>query len=84
MMEENGRPRLRFRLSTLMFVVAVLALLLVALIQQVQISREQVQIRQMRQEIDRYLINQDKLTEIIRGLRDHLDRAGSSSDARPR
>jgi cytochrome c-type biogenesis protein CcmH/NrfG len=84
MMEESRRPRLRFRLGTLLLVVAILALLLVVVIQQVQISRQQVQIRQMRQEIDRYLISQDKLTEIIRALRDHLDRAGSSSGERHR
>jgi uncharacterized membrane protein affecting hemolysin expression len=82
--EENRRPRFRFRLRTFLFVVAILALLLVVVIQQVQISRQQVQIRQMRQEIDRYLINQVKPTEIMRVQRDSLERAGSSSDERHR
>jgi len=84
MMEVNRRPRFRFRLRTLLVVVAVLTALLVVVIQQVQISRQQTQIRQMRQQIDRFLIDQDKLTEIIRVLRDRLDRAGSSSDERHR
>jgi type II secretory pathway component PulL len=68
--------RLRFRLRTLLFVVAILALFLVVVTQQVQTRHQQVQIRQMRQEIDRYLINQNKLTARLRALRDHLDRAG--------
>jgi cell division protein FtsB len=74
MMEENRRPRFRFRLRTILFVVAILALLLVVGIQQVQISRQQVQIRQMRQQIDRYSIDRAKLTEIIRELRDRIER----------
>ena len=84
MMKEDRRPRFRFRLGTLLFAVAILALLLVVVIQQVRISRQQVQIKQMRQEIDRFVISQNKLTKIIRELRDHLERVGSSSDGRHR
>lgn len=73
-MQDARPPRFRFRLRTVLVVVAMLALLLVVFIQQVQINRQRVQIRQMKQEIDRYLINQGKLTEIVRELRDALDR----------
>lgn len=83
-MDEHGRPRFRFRLRTLLFVVAILALLLVVVIQQVQISRQQVQIRQMRQQIIRSVMDKDNLTRLIRDLRDRLERAGSSSDGRHR
>ncbi len=79
---ENARPsRFRFRLSTLLFVVTILALLLVVVVQQVQIGRMRQWIaarenerNQMRQQIDRFVISQNKLTEIIRVLRDRLDR----------
>ena len=74
MMEVNRRPRFRVRLRTLLLVVAILALLLVIVIQQVQISRQQVQIRQMRTLVDRYLTDTDKLTVLIRDLRDRIDR----------
>jgi hypothetical protein len=82
--EENRRPRFRFRLRMLLFAVAILALLLVIVIQQVQIGRQQVQIKQMRQQVDRYSKERDQLTTILREQRDHLERAGSSSDGRHR
>jgi hypothetical protein len=67
-MTDNARPsRFRFRLSTLLFVVTILALLLVAVIQQVQIGR-------MRQLIDAGVKEKDQLTTILRELRDHLER----------
>jgi cytochrome c-type biogenesis protein CcmH/NrfG len=84
MMEDNQRPRFRFRLGTLLLIVAILALLLVTVIQQVQINRQQTQINQMRLELDRNTMDRIKFQEIIRELRDHLDRAGSSSDGRHR
>ena len=65
MMEENRRPRVRFRLRTILLVVAILALLLVV-IQQVQIGR-------MEQLIDAVAKLRDELTVIIRELRAHLD-----------
>jgi hypothetical protein len=73
-MKENRRPRFRFRLGTLLLIVAILALLLVTVIQQVRINRQQVQIKQMRQEIDGNTMDKIKLQEIIRV------RAGLSSD----
>jgi len=74
MTDENRQPRFRFRLGTLLLIVAIVALLLVVVIQQVQIARQGRQIQQLRQQNDRFLIQQDKLQEIIRTLRDMLDR----------
>jgi hypothetical protein len=73
-MEANRRSRFRFRLRTLLIVVALLALLLAVIIQQVLISRQQAQMRQMRQEINRYIVDIQKLNNIMRELRDHLER----------
>jgi uncharacterized membrane protein affecting hemolysin expression len=67
MVEDNRPSQFRFRLSTVLFVVAVLALLLVVVIQQVQIAR-------MRQQIDRYSKEKDQLTTIIREQRDRIER----------
>jgi hypothetical protein len=73
---ENARPsRFRLRLGTLLVVVVILALLIVVVIQQMQIG-------QMRQRIDASMKEKDQLTTIVRELRDHLNRAASSSDAR--
>jgi hypothetical protein len=67
-MTENARPsRFRFRLGTVVFVVAILALLLVVIIQQKQIGR-------MRQSIDAGEKEKVQMTAIIRELRDHLER----------
>jgi hypothetical protein len=65
MMKENRRSQFRFRLSTVLFIVAILALLLVVIIQQVQIGR-------MRRLIDAGAKEKDQLTVIIRELRDFL------------
>jgi hypothetical protein len=70
MMEENRRPRFCFRLRTLLFVIGILALLLVVVIQQVQISRQQAQIKQMRQELDSYTIDKVKLQDLVRERED--------------
>jgi cell division protein FtsL len=64
----------RFRISTLLFVVAILALLLLVVMQQVQIGRMQSRIGQMRKTIDADVKSNDQLTAIIRELRDHLER----------
>ena len=61
--------RMRYRLNTLLFAVAILALLLLVFIQQVQIGR-------MRQLIDEGVKEKDQLTTIIRELRDHIERQG--------
>jgi C4-dicarboxylate-specific signal transduction histidine kinase len=59
----------RARLSTLLFAVAILALLLLVVIQQVRIGR-------MQQVIDKGMKDNAELTMIIRELRDHLERQG--------
>jgi low affinity Fe/Cu permease len=64
----------RFRLAWLMVAVAIAALLSVVVIQQVQIARQGMEIQRMRQQNDSYLIQQDKLQEIIRTQRDMLER----------
>jgi hypothetical protein len=66
MIEENRLQRFPFRLGTLLFVVAILALLSVVVIQQVQIGHQQVQIRQMRQNIDRIEIEIFRFLEAVR------------------
>ena len=66
----------RFRLSTLLFAVAILALLFLVVIQQVQMGRMQSQNRLMRQMIDADLKSREQLTTTIRELRDHLERQG--------
>jgi cytoskeletal protein RodZ len=81
MMVDNQRPRFRFRLGTLLLIVAILALLVVTVMQQVQINRQQTQIKQMRIELDRNTTDRDKLQRIVRELRDYVNRAGSSSNA---
>jgi len=70
MMADDRSQRFRLRLRTLLFVVAVLALLLVVIIQQVQIER-------MRRSMDEQARQRDKLTAIIREMRDHLERSNS-------
>jgi cytochrome c-type biogenesis protein CcmH/NrfG len=72
MMDQARRQRFRFRLRTLLLVVAILALLLVVIVQQVQIER----IRRLVDARERETaIQNDALTALIRGLRDHLDRS---------
>ncbi len=73
MVEQNQRPRFRFRLMTLLFIVSILALLVLVVIQQAQIGR-------LRQVIDAGEKQKVQLTDIIRELRDHLDRSGTRSD----
>jgi hypothetical protein len=80
MMVDNQRPRFRFRLGTLLLIVAILALLVVTVMQQVQINRQQTQIKQMRIELDRNTTDRVKLQGIVRELRDYVNRAGSSSN----
>jgi hypothetical protein len=67
MMEDDRPQRIRFRLRTLLLVVAILALLLVVVIQQVQIGR-------MRQLINAGAKEKAQLTDIIREQRDFLER----------
>ena len=74
MMEENRRPRFRFRLGTLLLIVAIFALLLVVVIQQVQIARQGMEIQKIMNQNASYAIQQDKLQKIIRTQRDQLNR----------
>jgi hypothetical protein len=67
-MTDDNRPHmLRFRLRTLLLVVAIVALLTVVVIQQVQIGR-------MRHLIDAHAKQRDQLTTIVRELRDRVER----------
>jgi hypothetical protein len=63
-MVEERRPRIRFRLRTVLLVVAFVALILVIVIQQVQMGRM----------IAAQAKEREQLGAIIRELRDHLDR----------
>ncbi len=73
-MEENRQPRFRVRLGTLLLVIAILALLLMVVIQQVQTARQRTEIQQLRLENDKYLLQQNQLQDIIRTQRDMLER----------
>ena len=74
MMEENRQRRFRVRLGTLLLVIAILALLLMVIIQQVQIARMRTEIQQLRLQNDKFLLQQNQLQEIIREQRDMLER----------
>ena len=66
--EDRTRPpQLRVRISTLLFVIAIVALLVLVISQQVQIER-------MRRLIAAGAQQRDKLTQIIREQRDHIER----------
>ena len=56
MVDENRRPHFRFGLGTLLFVVAILTMLLVVAIQEVQIIGQQAEIRQMARDLDGYFV----------------------------
>jgi hypothetical protein len=81
MVKEYRGPRFRFRLGTLLFVVAILALLLVVAIQEVQIIGQQAQIRQMMGELDGYFGEQAKFIKLLREMQDTIDRLRSATDA---
>jgi large-conductance mechanosensitive channel len=72
MMDEKQPPRFRFRLRALLFVIAFLALLIVAVIQQVQIAR-------LRRELDARAKQTDQLTTMLRELRDHLSKVNQAN-----
>ena len=80
MVKEDRGPRFRFRLGTLLFVVAILALLLVVAIQEVQIIGQQAQIRQMIRELDSYFGEQAKFSKLLRELQDIVDRSRSARE----
>jgi hypothetical protein len=66
MMEDDRKSQFRFQLGTVLLVVAILALLLVVVIQQMQIGR-------MKQLIDAGVKEKAQLTTIIREQRDLLE-----------
>ncbi len=74
---EDGRPRprrFRFRLGTLLFTIAVLALFLVVIIQQVQLERMRRIVAAQRQQIDRDTDSNARMRSIVQTLRDMLER----------
>jgi hypothetical protein len=81
----SGPPRIRFRIGTLLFVIAVLALLLVVIVQQVQLERLRQLVRAQRQQMDAQTAQNARISEIIRVQREMLERdsggRGSKEDA---
>jgi hypothetical protein len=73
-MESGIMKRLRWQLRTFMFIIAILALLLVVVTQQVLIGRQQAEIGRMRQTVDAAVKAQVNLTTIIREQRDMIER----------
>ena len=71
MVKEDRGPRFRFRLGTLLFAVAILALLLVVAIQEVQIIGQQAEIRQMTRELDGYFGAMAKASKVLTELQDY-------------
>jgi uncharacterized membrane protein (DUF106 family) len=77
-MTEESRPRtprFRFRLGTLLLVVAILALLLVVTVQQVQMERLRRRADALQKQVDQGARDKDVLTTIIREQRDMLERS---------
>ena len=77
---EDGRPRtrwFRFRLGTLLFVIAILALLLVVIVQQVQLERMRRIVAAQRQQISRDTADRAQLRQLVATLRDMLERDAS-------
>jgi uncharacterized membrane protein len=68
MVEENRIQCFPFRRRTFLFVVAILALFLVVVIQQVQIGHQQVQIGQLRQNLDRIPIELLRFSDALNEL----------------
>jgi hypothetical protein len=81
---EGDRPRprrFRFRIGTLLFVIAILALLLVVIIQQVQLRQMRQIIKAQQNQLNAHIFDKQKLTEIIREQRDMLERASRGRDS---
>jgi len=75
---EHDRPRprrFRFRIGTLLFVIAILALLLVVIIQQVQLRQMRQIIKAQQNQLNAQGAARDTLTTMIREQRDMLERA---------
>jgi cytoskeletal protein RodZ len=71
-MDDRTQPRFRIRVSTVLHVIVLLGLLLLVILQQVQINRME---RTMAADLQE---RTQKLTNIIREQRDHIERSNAS------
>jgi hypothetical protein len=72
---EHERPRrFRFRIGTLLFIIAILALLLVVIIQQVQLKQMRQIVKAQQNQLNAQAAVTDRLTIMIREQRDMLER----------
>jgi cell division protein FtsB len=74
--------RFRFRLGTLLLVMAILALLLAVVVQQVQLDRLRQRADALEKQVDQGAKDKDALTRIIRELRDMVERSSSRPTSR--
>jgi hypothetical protein len=75
MSDDRTQPRrFRFRLSTLLFLVAMLALLIVVVVQQVQLERMKRLADARRRLVDKLTLDNARITDIAREQRDFLER----------
>jgi hypothetical protein len=75
MNDDRTRPhRFRFRLSTLLFIVAILALLIVVVVQQVQLERMRRLADAQRRHVDKLTLDNARVSEIAREQQDFLER----------
>jgi hypothetical protein len=84
-MAEDSRPRtsrFRFRIGTLLLVIAVLALLLVVAVQQVQLERLRRRADALQKQVDQTAKDKDFLTTLVRELRDKVERSSSGPTSR--
>jgi cell division protein FtsB len=70
-------PRFHFRLGTLLLVIAILALLLVVSVQQVQLERLRQRADALQKQVDQDAKDKDFLTTLVREFRDKLERSSS-------
>jgi hypothetical protein len=72
---ENEKPKIfRFRIRTLLTLIAVIALLVVGAFQQVQINRMQLRLQESRRLLVNEVKTRDQLTTILREQRDKIER----------
>ncbi len=69
--DPRPRQRLRFRLSTLLYVVAIVACLIVVIVQQVQLNRLNRLAEERQLEINQLSIQKGRLLEIVRTAGPH-------------
>ena len=73
-MEGNRRSRFHFRIRTIVLAIAIIALLLVVAIQQIQVGRQRAEIERLRKVLDSEMVKTDQLTGILREQRDLIER----------